>query len=68
MIVFGVLSANGKIKSTSVYHGDDAPLDYTIGIGVFAFLTALVFLFLELSNDMTAQLQVTHAGSPAHRH
>lgn len=56
IIVFGVLADNGKVDGYSVYDGKDAPLHFTIGIGVSAFIIALLLLSLLIANEVSSAL------------
>ena len=43
IVVFSVLAAHGKTHDVSVFNGEDAPLNYSIGVGAFSFVMAVIF-------------------------
>ena len=55
IIVFGVLSDNGTINGYSIFNANKKVLHFLIGVGVTAFLVAILLFSLRLVNEVRAR-------------
>ena len=54
IVVFGTLASHGTFGGVSVYNGEDPPLHFAMGIGIFSFVVVLLLAGLFAVDQVAA--------------